>query len=140
MKPVVDIKIPQFENLGTITVDSNFFINTKKGVVSGYDARSVIVSSIYHHFYRNLEESLEYITEKYTNYKEMCKQLKSMVSTGSVNYLYDSTTERILFPRDRGTILQSREYISSKINLDKHCKFSWINTFKSIDKFIHSEM
>lgn len=118
MNPVV-FDVPEIDLTGDIVVDSNFYINTKKGVVNGYDSRTVIVACVYYHFNRDLQKSIDYICSKFSNYEPMCRQLKSMVSTGSVNYLYDSTTEKILFPPKKGVILGTDEYLSDKLDIDK---------------------
>ena len=121
VKPIV-MELPMLEFNGTINVDSDFVINTHKGPVSGYLARTVIVASTYHHFGCDIEKTATYICERYENAKAMCDQLRSMVSTGSVRFLWDSTTERILFPSTGGTILKSSKYLSDVVNLDKELK------------------
>lgn len=118
MNPVV-IDLPKIDFTGSIVVDSKFYINTKKGVVSGYEARTVIVASTYHHFNNDLDKSIEYICNTFKNFDPMCRQLRSMVSTGSVNYLWDSTTEMILFPSETGIILKEDEYLSDKLNIEE---------------------
>lgn len=116
------IELPPLEFSGTISVDSSFFINTQKGPVSGWEARTVIVASTYHHFNCDLDATVQYICNRYINCQDMCEQLKSMVSTGSVNFLWDSTTERILFPKPEGIVLQYNEYLSDVLDLDEELK------------------
>ena len=97
--------------------------------MSGYDARTVIVASAYHHFDCDIDKTVHYICGRYENSKTMCDQLRSMVSTGSVRYLWDSTTEKILFPSTRGGILKSTKYLSDVVKLDKelrHNKYIYI--------------
>lgn len=75
MKSTV-MELPQLEFNGNISVDSSFFINTHKGPVSGWDARTVIVASTYHHFNCNLEATVKYICDRYINCQSMCVSIR----------------------------------------------------------------
>ena len=121
IKPTA-VELPELNFNGTISVNSEFSINTLKGVVSGYDARTVIAASTYHHFDCDIDKTVQYICERYENAKNICEQLRSMVATGSVKHLWDSTTERILFPQTKGTILKQNKYLSDVVKLDKELK------------------
>lgn len=107
----------ELENTGTLDIDQNFILNSSKGPVCGYDARTLIAAATYFHFNNDLNEAAKYIYSKYANGDVIYSQMESMAHTGSIYRKYDRMVEDILFPEAQGVELKENEFLSDKINL-----------------------
>lgn len=103
---------------GKILVDQNYNL---LGYGTGYEARTLIASAVYHHFECDIDKSREYLSETFENANEINIQMTSMVNNNRIAYKYRKDVEEFIFGFNVGKeiILQPNQWLSDVIDLEK---------------------
>lgn len=112
------VETPSIKGGGKILVDQNYNL---LGYGTGYEARTLIASAVYHHFECDIDKSREYLSETFENANEINIQMTSMVNNNRIAYKYRKDVEEFIFGFNIGKeiILQPNQWLSDVINLEK---------------------
>ena len=103
---------------GKISIDQNYNL---LGYGTGYEARTLIASAVYHHFECDIEKSREYLSNTFENADEINIQMTSMVNNDRITYKYRKDVEEFIFGFTVGKeiILQPNQWLSDVVDIDK---------------------
>lgn len=103
---------------GKISIDQNYNL---LGYGTGYEARTLIASAVYHHFECDIEKSREYLSNTFENANEINIQMTSMVNNDRIAYKYRKDVEEFIFGFSVGKeiILQPNQWLSDVVDIDK---------------------
>ena len=111
------ININYLTNDGTkITVDQNYIIRG----FSGYNARTRICSTVFHHFNGDLDKTVGFLQEHFNFNKEFVNQFRTLVNNNNTHKFYNVGIEEDLFGKENcqnRIELKQNEYIPDRLGL-----------------------